>query len=202
MTIAAGGREVEPSQFNQVTLGVQPSHPFDGELWVDGNAIPYLYYGGQFNLLGESGKARLLRKGTPGASSGSQTQDTSLFTITGLEVPTAHMLRLAIKFSLTGTGTPHSRMGLKINSTIVNNTLASNGFDVLTAAPGCVAISIGQRAASGNRGMMYGGSASDIRVGATAAIPNAVITGLEILIQMGGASRTLTADSYQLWEFR
>lgn len=202
MTIAAGGGVVEPGQFNQVTLGVQPSHPFPGQMWVDDQAVSYLYYGGQFNILADAGRTRMLRKASPAAAVSSQTQDTSWFTISGLSIPTAHQVRLALQFSLTGTGSPHSRIGLKINgTTIVNNTTSGQGFVVETTNDKVLNIVIGRRDAGTVMGTFQGDSGNR-RVGTTNAVPGAVITSIEVLAQMLGASRSLTADSYQLWEFR
>lgn len=197
-----GGQPVAANTINDVTLGAStPSHNYVGRLWINDKAVPSLYYNSQYNLLTTPSRIALLKAASPGAVVSSQVQDTSLFQINDISVPTAHAIRLAIKYTLTGTGSPHSRLGLKINGTTVNNTTSGPGFNVETTNDGIVVINVFRRDGGSNMGFFHGDS-NTVRLGTTASIPGAVITSLEVLAQMLGASRSLTAVSYKLWEFR
>jgi hypothetical protein len=201
----SGGLGIAPSEFNDIAIGVQPTHPFVGQLWIDdtpaGGIVPYMYKTGGFALLDPPAQIRLLSSGSPAAVVSSQTQDTLAFEITGLTVPTASALALNFLYTTTGSGSPLARIGLAVNGTTVNTTLVSVGYPIEVGTIEPLHIQIGRRD-GGTVGAFFQQALVPLKVGITAVVPSAIITSIRVNAQMLGATRTVTFHSYKLWEYR
>lgn len=206
MTGVAGGLPVVATKFNEIAVGLQPSNPFAGQLWVDDtpdNGITsYLRDATQFNLLNSAG-ARVHQLAYSEASYvvSSEVADTTLFEITGIDVATAHMLRLNLRYTTTGAGTPLFRFGFRVNSTTVNTTASGPGFEV-NAGAGALSIVVCTRLGGANLGFFQAPSNKIAKLGVSAGIPTATISSLRVTVQMLGASRSVTVNHYELWEYR
>lgn len=204
MSSVTGGQPVSARSFNVIAVGAQPSNPFPGQVWVDDTpdtgVVPYLY-SDQFNLLSESSRTRLLTSSDDEYTTASESANTVLFAITGLAVPTAHMLRLSLRFTTTGTGNPLGRFGLRVNSTVVNTTASGHGMNFANGSTQHVSVFLGRRTGGINQGFFQWQDRAH-RVGISTGIPTEAFTEIELRAQMLGGSRSVTLLGYRLWEFR
>jgi len=202
----AGGLPVDARTFNLVVAGDLPSNPFAGQLRLDtapdDGVVPYLYGNGQWNLFDETSKLRQLARSDGPFTANSETADTVVFDITGLSSALAHMLRLNIVYSTTGSGTPLLRFGFRINATVVNTTASGPGFAVNAGTDVELSILVAKRTGGINLGFFQSASGGMQKLGISASVPTEIITDLRLTAQMLGASRSVTVNHYELWEFR
>lgn len=189
-TAAQGGDAISATQFNTIVVGdTAPSAPAAGDVWVDTSVL-----GGLAKIRGTSAYTVMQPQTSPlrwyqrltSAQVTNVTDNQTLLSVTGLNIPTTSII--VVKFSV-GAINSGGRVGLRLNATIVNTTATLNHYFAIGAGTIALEYLIGRRDAGTTYGIgQYGDTGFINVVGATAAIPSAAITTIDILARGTGAS--------------
>lgn len=189
-TAAQGGDAISATQFNTIVVGdTAPSAPAAGDVWVDTSVLGRLA-----KIRGTSAYTVMQPQTSPlrwyqrltSAQVTNVTDNQTLLSVTGLNIPTTSII--VVKFSV-GAVNSGGRVGLRLNATIVNTTATLNHYFAIGAGTIALEYLIGRRDAGTTYGIgQYGDTGFINVVGATAAIPSAAITTIDILARGTGAS--------------
>lgn len=189
-TQADGGSAIAATQFNTIVVGdTAPSAPTAGDLWVDttSSVAPITKIRGTsaYTVLQPQSALKHVYQRQSTAQVTNVTDNQTLLSITGISIPTTSLI--IVRFAVTAVNAG-GRIGVRLNATIVNTTATLNHYATVGTSDNLYTIHIGRRDAGTAVGFIGASDYPIIVLGATAAIPAAAITTIDILARGTGAS--------------
>lgn len=189
-TQADGGGAVSATQFNTIVVGdTAPSAPAAGDIWVDttSSVAPLTKIRGTsaYTVMQPQTTIKHVYQRQSTAQVTNVTDNQTLLSITGISIPTTSLIIVRFVATAVSAG---GRIGVRLNATIVNTTATLNHYITVGSIDNLYTIHIGRRDVGTATGFIGVSDYPSIVLGATAAIPAAAITTIDILARGTGAS--------------